>query len=671
MTPSGCWSSACAGGAVDVAEVEQPLADGGVQPCRRRVEVAQRRGLGVGEPEPVAVDREPGRLGEPAVARRAVAQTLDGRAGEDLTSPVRGSTASSRCTPAAATTTWPIAGHQATSHGESTAGTGPVTVRASRQRGGQVEGGDDRAVGQVGRPRSTWLRGVGDEHVVARRRSPAGSSAKPVRLGGRAPRRVAGADAAHARSRRRARARPAGGGRRRRPAGVPPCAARSPWPGSAASVGAGRGGDVRAVAAAQRALRVVLPRQLGIDQRRARWPAPRRPPARRRSPRGRSATSVGQARTAYCCHRSQLRVVEHGVRRRRSARRRGHGAVASASCANFGECTPMMTSDVAVARASSGAQLVETCRQLTQQNVQKSSSTKRPRRPARVSGRSVLSQPPATSSGARTRGPVRTRPSDRPWRLTPPVGQRPANGAHPAVAPMAVVSLDVGATRRVDPRGGGDQLLLHRRRGGRSARSNSRRASRRAARLCGRESRCMVVSFGVVASVRSGYPLQPNECSLYARWCRNVTTGHRAVRARIGQHGRRRRPGTASPAAPSTRRWSKDTASWVTQRGSIRSSRRCRPPTAAAGSRRRRGSPASPGLRIGVPVSTPKTPTLVIVIVPPDMSAGERLAGARGLGQLGDRLGQLEQRQLLGVLDVRHDQAARRWRRRCRGSRSA
>ncbi len=30
----------------------------------------------------------------------------------------------------------------------------------------------------------------------------------------------------------------------------------------------------------------------------------------------------------------------------------------------------------------------------------------------------------------------------------------------------------------------------------------------------------------------------------------------------------------------------------------------------------------SPGGRIGVPVSTPKTPTLVIVNVPPDMSAG-------------------------------------------------
>ena len=30
----------------------------------------------------------------------------------------------------------------------------------------------------------------------------------------------------------------------------------------------------------------------------------------------------------------------------------------------------------------------------------------------------------------------------------------------------------------------------------------------------------------------------------------------------------------------------------------------------------------SPGLRIGVPASTPNTPTLVIVSMPPDMSAG-------------------------------------------------
>jgi hypothetical protein len=35
--------------------------------------------------------------------------------------------------------------------------------------------------------------------------------------------------------------------------------------------------------------------------------------------------------------------------------------------------------------------------------------------------------------------------------------------------------------------------------------------------------------------------------------------------------------------------------------------------------------PASPGVRIGVPASTPKTPTFVIVIVPPDRSAGVAL----------------------------------------------
>ncbi|CAM5305505.1 hypothetical protein SGRI78S_06741 [Streptomyces griseus subsp. griseus] len=33
----------------------------------------------------------------------------------------------------------------------------------------------------------------------------------------------------------------------------------------------------------------------------------------------------------------------------------------------------------------------------------------------------------------------------------------------------------------------------------------------------------------------------------------------------------------------------------------------------------------SPGLRIGVPVSTPKTPTLVMVTVPPAIAAGDVL----------------------------------------------
>ena len=64
-------------------------------------------------------------------------------------------------------------------------------------------------------------------------------------------------------------------------------------------------------------------------------------------------------------------------------------------------------------------------------------------------------------------------------------------------------------------------------------------------------------------------------------------------------------------------------ASVVTQRASMRS-----PPCASVTTHGWRvmapkhRMAASPGLRIGVPASTPKTPTLVIVIVPPDMSAG-------------------------------------------------
>ena len=68
-------------------------------------------------------------------------------------------------------------------------------------------------------------------------------------------------------------------------------------------------------------------------------------------------------------------------------------------------------------------------------------------------------------------------------------------------------------------------------------------------------------------------------------------------------------------------RWSNETASWVTHLGTISSSTthgilRTAPNATM---------PASPGLRMGVPVSTPNTPTFVIVIVPPAMSAGEVL----------------------------------------------
>ena len=105
-------------------------------------------------------------------------------------------------------------------------------------------------------------------------------------------------------------------------------------------------------------------------------------------------------------------------------------------------------------------------------------------------------------------------------------------------------------------------------------------------------------------------------------------------------------------------RWSKDTASWVTQRGSIRSSA---PVPTTHGIRRTAPNATmadSPGLRIGVPVSTPNTPTLVIVIVPPDMSAGEVLP-ARAVS-VSSPIAAASSRsdEPVGVLDVRDDQAA-------------
>ena len=65
---------------------------------------------------------------------------------------------------------------------------------------------------------------------------------------------------------------------------------------------------------------------------------------------------------------------------------------------------------------------------------------------------------------------------------------------------------------------------------------------------------------------------------------------------------------------------------------------------------------------IGVPASTPKTPTLVIVKVPPLISAGWVLPVAGGRGQLVEGGGQVEQGEPLGVLDVGYDEPARRGR---------
>ena len=94
-------------------------------------------------------------------------------------------------------------------------------------------------------------------------------------------------------------------------------------------------------------------------------------------------------------------------------------------------------------------------------------------------------------------------------------------------------------------------------------------------------------------------------------------------------------------ACPSTSRWSKARLSVTTSRSATSPSssqgRRCTAPTARMA--------ASPGLRMGTPASTPKTPTLVTVMVPPRRSAGVQRAARARVGQLGQRPGQLAQRQ--------------------------
>ena len=75
------------------------------------------------------------------------------------------------------------------------------------------------------------------------------------------------------------------------------------------------------------------------------------------------------------------------------------------------------------------------------------------------------------------------------------------------------------------------------------------------------------------------------------------------------------------PSCPSTLRWSNDSASWVTWRIAIWPS--CTHGVGRTAPKHRIAD--SPGLMIGVPLSTPNVPTLVMVIVPRAMSAGEVL----------------------------------------------
>ena len=177
---------------VDVAEVEQALADHGVQ---RAVDgqIAQRRGLGVDEPEPVAVDGEPGRLGQPAVAGRPVPQSLDGRAGEHLggsggrvdreqqVHPGRGDDELAD--------RGPPGDVPRREHGGDRAGDRARVAQLVRE----VDGVYERAVGEPDAAQQ-MVRGVGDEHVAVELGEPVGFG-EAQRLVGAAARAVA--DAAH------------------------------------------------------------------------------------------------------------------------------------------------------------------------------------------------------------------------------------------------------------------------------------------------------------------------------------------------------------------------------------------------------------------------------------------------------------------------------------------
>ena len=60
---------------------------------------------------------------------------------------------------------------------------------------------------------------------------------------------------------------------------------------------------------------------------------------------------------------------------------------------------------------------------------------------------------------------------------------------------------------------------------------------------------------------------------------------------------------------------------------------------------------------IGVPITEPNTPGLVMVKVPLLHLVRAQLLGPGPLAQVVDGAGQPEQRQLVGVLDDRHDQS--------------
>ena len=65
-------------------------------------------------------------------------------------------------------------------------------------------------------------------------------------------------------------------------------------------------------------------------------------------------------------------------------------------------------------------------------------------------------------------------------------------------------------------------------------------------------------------------------------------------------------------------------------------------------------------LMIGVSISAPREPVLVMVNVPPESSSGVILFAPGAVGHVGDLAGEPGEVEVPGVVDHRHDQAGRR-----------
>ena len=125
-------------------------------------------------------------------------------------------------------------------------------------------------------------------------------------------------------------------------------------------------------------------------------------PAAAMRPAASTWTSVGQARMANSCQTRMPESTTTGyvIPYRRTACRT---MSSSRSFGNFGEWTPTTTNGSSASSRSSAASTGSVCRQLIQQEVQKSSRRTRPARSLGSSSRSTLSQRASVgSAGART-----------------------------------------------------------------------------------------------------------------------------------------------------------------------------------------------------------------------------------------------------------------------------